>query len=121
MPCASTSTSCGSVVGRGSAYSVTMTRVARPLGRARVLSGYSHWETALRLTPARYSACLRNCSGLRVRGIEHALRLDRLAHRRVAAHADHDLGPFVGGVGRAHDALERVAAGAVEQEGLLLL
>ena len=42
IPCESTITSCGIVSGRGGSYSVTITRVALPLGRGRVLSGYCH-------------------------------------------------------------------------------
>ena len=38
-PSASGRTSCGAMVGRGSAYSVMITRVARPRGRGRALSG----------------------------------------------------------------------------------
>src|SRR5215470_6249355 len=40
-PWASTMTSCGSVVDRGRSYSVMMARVARPVGRGKVLRGYS--------------------------------------------------------------------------------
>src|SRR4029450_4181182 len=64
MPSASTITSCGSVVGRGKPYSVMMTRVARPLGRGKGLSEYSHWGDSLRLTLARDSLCLRHRPGL---------------------------------------------------------
>src|SRR5258708_29471299 len=64
FPCASTITSCGSVVDRGRSYSVMMARVARPVGRARALRGYCHFSTSLRLMLARYSAGLRYCSGV---------------------------------------------------------
>src|SRR5262249_20791360 len=56
----------------------------------------------------------------RARRIEHALRLDRLAHGPITIHAHDDLGPFIRIVGRAHDALERVAAYTSEQEGFLI-
>ena len=56
----------------------------------------------------------------RARLVQHGLRLDRLAHRAVAHHAGDHLRPLVGVVGRAHDALERVAARAVEQHRLLV-
>src|SRR2546422_5714581 len=46
--------------------------------------------------------------------------LDRLAHGAVAQHAADHVRPFVGIVRRAHDALQRVAADAIEQPGLLL-
>ena len=39
MPSESTTTSCGWICLRGRSYSVTMTRVARPVGRGKVLSG----------------------------------------------------------------------------------
>src|SRR5262245_31063041 len=55
------------------------------------------------------------------RRIEHALRLDRLAHRPITIHAHDDLAPFIRIVGRAHDALERMATDAIEQEGFLIL
>ena len=71
---------------------------------------------------ARYSANLRNVSGLaRPFRIHALLRLDRLAHLRVVRHAIDDLGEFVGVVRRAHDALEGVAADAVEQLRLLVV
>ncbi len=55
------------------------------------------------------------------RRVEHALRLDRLAHRRIAAHAGEHVRPLIRVVTRADDPLERVAARAIEQERLLLL
>src|SRR2546426_3683401 len=41
-----------------------MTRVALPVGRGSVFSGYSHLLTELRFTAASHSACLRKRSGL---------------------------------------------------------
>ncbi|HEU5276354.1 MAG TPA: hypothetical protein VFU97_22055 [Xanthobacteraceae bacterium] len=52
-PCASGRTSCGAMVARGRAYSVMMTRVARPFGRGRVLSGKVHVGDFDRFTVAR--------------------------------------------------------------------
>src|SRR5438105_9498648 len=57
VPCASTTTSCGSMVGRGSSYSVMMAWVPRPFGRGRVLSEYSQAVPSLRLIELRNSAC----------------------------------------------------------------
>src|ERR1019366_4086778 len=59
IPSLSTITSCGSIVGRGRSYSVMMTRVALPLGRGWVLSGYSHVEDWLKLMVLKNSACAR--------------------------------------------------------------
>src|SRR5579885_703353 len=59
--------------------------------------------------------------GAGARRVKHALRLDRLAYRAVAAHARDHLGKFICIVRGAHDALERVAAHAVEQEVLLII
>src|SRR5207247_8602431 len=53
--------------------------------------------------------------------VQHALRLDRLAYGAVAPHAADHVRPFVGIVRRARDALQRVAAYAVEQLRLLVL
>src|SRR5271169_4157367 len=63
-PLLSRITSCGSMVGRGRSYSVISILVERPVGRSKVLSGYSHWEDSLRLIDARNSADLRKVSGL---------------------------------------------------------
>src|SRR5262249_26458327 len=57
----------------------------------------------------------------RARRIEHALRLDRLAHRPITTHAHDDLGPFIRIVGRSHDSLGRMATDAAEQEVFLSL
>ncbi len=65
-----------------------------------------------------FAELLRGARALR---IEHALRLDRLAHRPITIHAHDDLGPFIRIVGRAHDAFERMATDAAEQEGFLIL
>src|SRR6059036_990545 len=46
LPSLSTSTSCGSLVGRTTSYWVTIARVSRPLGRGCVFSSYGHWSTA---------------------------------------------------------------------------
>src|SRR5712691_5990321 len=56
IPCGSTTASCGKASGRGKSYSVMITFVALPLGRAFVFKGYSHWEVLLRFTVAIYSA-----------------------------------------------------------------
>src|SRR5712692_1056495 len=56
IPCGSTAASCGKASGRGKSYSVMITFVALPLGRAFVFRGYSHWEVLLRFTLAIYSA-----------------------------------------------------------------
>ena len=53
--------------------------------------------------------------------IQHALRLDRLAHGAIAHHADDHVRPLVGIMGRAHDALQRVTALAIEQRRLLVV
>src|SRR2546425_6874196 len=55
-PSPSTMTSCGSIVFRGRAYSVMMTRVEAPLGRGSVLREYDHFGLELKLTVARYRA-----------------------------------------------------------------
>ena len=52
---------------------------------------------------------------------DQPLRLARRAARIIAAHALEDLRELVGVVGRAHDALDGVAAVAVEQERFLLV
>src|SRR5437016_14275220 len=52
--------------------------------------------------------------------VQHGLGLDRLAYGAVAQHAADHLRPLVGIVRRAHDALQRVAADAIEQPRLLL-
>src|SRR5262245_15057827 len=59
MPCASTTTSCGSIVARGRAYSVTTTCVAAPEGRGKVLSWCIQLEVVLKLIELRNSANLR--------------------------------------------------------------
>src|SRR6266850_879804 len=59
MPSASTTTSCGSIVGRGRSYSVMMTRVPRPLGRGRLCSGNCQLDPELRLMALSHSACSR--------------------------------------------------------------
>src|ERR1700719_718766 len=65
VPLGSTTTSCGSVKsGRGSSYSVRMTRVARPAGRGAVLSGNAKVGWVLRLMLARYLAKLLSTSPL---------------------------------------------------------
>ena len=53
--------------------------------------------------------------------LRESLRLQRRGTGIIAAHAYDDLLEPVGVVGRLHDALERVAAGAVEQEPLLIV
>src|SRR5580704_9073122 len=109
LPSLSTRMSCGSVVRRPMSYSVTMAWVERPVGRAQVYGGEILGHLAVLLGRAG------------ARAVQHRLRLDRLAHRAIAHHAaDHDR-PLIGVMGRAHDALERVAADAVEQRRLLLL
>src|SRR6266850_2331184 len=59
MPSASTTTSCGSIVGRGRSYSVMMTRVPRPLGRGKLCNGNCQPGRELRLTLLSHSACSR--------------------------------------------------------------
>ena len=56
LPSRSTMTSCASAFRRGRSYSVITTLVERPLGRGRVLSGYSAASELPRLTLARNSA-----------------------------------------------------------------
>src|ERR1043166_2966106 len=67
LPSLSTSTSCGSVVGRTMSYWVTTARVSRPLGRGSVFNSYAQGSLGPRLLVARYSANLRNSSGLPAR------------------------------------------------------
>src|SRR5205807_8924086 len=60
LPSLSTSTSCGSVVGRTMSYSVTMARVSRPLGRGSVFNSYVQWSTALRLRSEEHTSELQS-------------------------------------------------------------
>src|SRR5262249_1764751 len=59
LPSLSSTTSCGSVVGRTTSYSVTIAWVERPVGRGRGLSAYEQRYAGLNLMVARYSAILR--------------------------------------------------------------
>ncbi len=63
-------------------------------------------------------AVLLRCA--RAGPVQHGLRLDRLAHGAITHHAGNDLRPLIGIVRRAHDALYRVTADAIEQHRLLL-
>src|SRR3990172_376742 len=63
MPSEAVTTSCGCESLRRRSYSVMITRVALPLGRGSVFSGYSHRDTLLKLMVLKNSPHLRNRSG----------------------------------------------------------
>src|SRR6266545_2184307 len=73
MPSASMAASCGMASGRGRSYSVMITWLALPLGRGSAFSGYSHFETLLKLIVLKYCAnlvicCIWFCDGSRAPG-----------------------------------------------------
>src|SRR4029450_1030110 len=130
-PSLSTITSCGSAPLRGRSYSVMRTLVDRPLGRGSVLSGYSIASELPRLTLARNSAAALAASpvtagrsprrALAGRAGQQGLRMRGRAAGRVTRHSQKYLLKFGGVVVRGQDPLERVAAHAHREKGLMLV
>ena len=117
MPCSSSTTSCGWICRRGRAYSVTMKRLERPVSRGSVLQRVgpgllAQIDRGEILRDAFAAAALAE-RALRV--ADQPLRMLRRAARVVADHPVEDVDELLGVVLRAHDAVEVVAAHAVEQ------
>ncbi len=123
LPLLSITTSCGWMWASGRSYSVKMTFVDLPVGRGSVLSGNCQVSCWLKLMVASHSAIGLTLPRSRMRWKLPASRCGRsgVVPGIVGRHPVDDVDQALGVVGRLHDAFERVAADAVEQELLLLL